>query len=68
MAKSTAISIVAQPHQPELLRRCPRCLAVLALHLVRTETHAKWGDVRVYHCQKCDAQTEYLTNLPPSVV
>jgi len=68
MAKSTAIPIVAQPYQPEPLRQCPRCLAVFALRLVRTEAHPKWGDVRVYHCQKCDARTEYLTNLPPCVV
>ena len=68
MAKSTAILIVEQPHRPDLLRQCPRCLAVFALQLVRTEAHPKWGDVRVYHCQKCDAQTEYLANLPPYVV
>jgi hypothetical protein len=45
-----------------------RCLAVFALRLVRVEAHPKWGDVRVYRCQKCDAQTEYLTNLPHYLV
>lgn len=68
MGQSIAISIVVQPHELELLRQCPRCLAVFSLRLVRTEAHPKWGDVRVYHCQKCNAETEYLTYLSPRVV
>jgi RNase P subunit RPR2 len=61
-------SILPQPLQVGLFRRCPHCKAWLSLEMTQRREDEVAGSVSIYRCNKCGTEAEFAERHPQDAI